>query len=186
MQVCWLGQFGRCDSQFGFFKALRQGKEGRPFLRRSSASTATFSNFYNPEDASVFRRRKPTSCPTDMFFSVKTQKDCSFKYCALHRIFCHKLVNIYIFSIIGHILSYVQRNKMLLFSFFCLLFLVLFREIPENEHRQFPHEAVKLEGGRKMNPHLEFLQWMSRRRKRKRRAGSFQEEVLVSSDGLLV
>lgn len=27
----------------------------------------------------------------------KNQKYCSFKYCALHRIFCHKLVNIYIF-----------------------------------------------------------------------------------------
>lgn len=132
MQVCWLGQFGRCDSQFGFFKALRQGKEGRPFLRRSSASTATFSNFYNPEDASVFRRRKPTSCPTDMFFSVKTQKDCSFKYCALHRIFCHKLVNIYIFSIIGHILSYVQRNKMLLFFFVCFFLFCLEKSLRTN------------------------------------------------------
>lgn len=57
----------------------------------------------------------------------KNQKYCSFKYCALHRIFCHKLVNIYIFffSIFRHILSYIQDNKMLLFSFvifFCLLF----------------------------------------------------------------
>lgn len=30
-------------------------------------------------------------------FVSKTKKYCSFKYCALHRIFCHKLVNIYIF-----------------------------------------------------------------------------------------
>lgn len=55
-------------------------------------------------------------------FVSKTKKYCSFKYCALHRIFCHKLVNIYIFfSIFRHILSYIQDNKMLLFFFFFFL-----------------------------------------------------------------
>lgn len=68
------------------------------------------------------------------FVLFPNQRYCSFKYCALHRIFCHKLVNIYIISIFRHILSYIQDNKMLLFSFvffFCVCLLP--REIPESE-----------------------------------------------------
>lgn len=71
----------------------------------------------------------------------KNQKYCSFKYCALHRIFCHKLVNIYIFfSIFRHILSYIQDNKMLLFSSFFSVFLsaFFFWEIPESVCWQLP------------------------------------------------
>lgn len=157
-------------------------RSGRQLLRRRrSASTGvSFSDSYNPQYASVFRRMSTLhvhflSCNWPVFFCsslhvcrakpagvnapllelapdamqgqrfevllicfffscFKNQKYCSFKYCALHRIFCHKLVNIYIFfSIFRHILSYIQDNKMLLFSFvffFCLLF--VFREIPEN------------------------------------------------------
>ena len=65
------------------------------------------------------------------------QKYCSFKYCALHRIFCHKLVNIYIFffSIFRHILSYIQDNKMLLFSF--VIFFVCFFFFKEKSLRMF-------------------------------------------------
>lgn len=47
------------------------------------------------------RKAKPFGvlliCFFFFLFVFKNQKYCSFKYCALHRIFCHKLVNIYIF-----------------------------------------------------------------------------------------
>jgi len=49
------------------------------------------------------RRRFPTDAMQGERFEVllpppRNQKYCSFKYCALHRIFCHKLVNIYNFQ----------------------------------------------------------------------------------------
>lgn len=40
------------------------------------------------------------------FLLLKVKKYCSFKYCALHRIFCHKLVNIYIFHSFFNIQTY--------------------------------------------------------------------------------
>lgn len=78
-----------------------------------------------------------------LFTCFKNQKYCSFKYCALHRIFCHNLVNIYIISIFRHILSYIQDNKMLLFSFVFFFVHFLPREIPENEcFAKFPQEQA--------------------------------------------
>lgn len=54
----------------------------------------------------------------------KTKKYCSFKYCALHRIFCHKLVNIYIFIQYSDIYFHIYRT----IKCFCSLsvFLVFF------------------------------------------------------------
>lgn len=75
--------------------------------------------------------------PSDMLFflfCLQSQKYCSFKYCALHRIFCHKLVNIYIFSQYSDIYFHIYRT---IKCFFFISFLFLFRfsflrEIPEN------------------------------------------------------
>lgn len=60
------------------------------------------------------------------FFHVcfKNQKYCSFKYCALHRIFCHKLVNIYIFQY-SDIYFHIYRT----IKCFCSLFFLLFRPL---------------------------------------------------------
>lgn len=72
--------------------------------------------------------------PSDMFFFFlvsKTKKYCSFKYCALHRIFCHKLVNIYIFFQYSDIYFHIYRTIKCfcsLFFFFCLLFFFFFKE----------------------------------------------------------
>lgn len=71
----------------------------------------------------------------------KNQKYCSFKYCALHRIFCHKLVNIYIFffqysDIYFHIYRTIKCFCSLSLSFFVCFFFQ--REIPENVCWQFP------------------------------------------------
>lgn len=75
------------------------------------------------------------------FFHVcfKNQKYCSFKYCALHRIFCHKLVNIYIFQY-SDIYFHIYRTIKCFCSLFFLLFFrrLFFREIPENVCWQLP------------------------------------------------
>lgn len=42
----------------------------------------------------------------------RKRKYCSFKYCALHRIFCHKLLNIYIFfSIFRHTYTFICTRR---------------------------------------------------------------------------
>lgn len=57
----------------------------------------------------------------------KTEKYCSFKYCALHRIFCHKLVNIYIFFFqYSDIYFHIYRTIKCFCSLFVCFFLLFF------------------------------------------------------------
>lgn len=51
-------------------------------------------------------------------FVPQNQKYCSFKYCALHRMFCHKLLNIYIFF---NIQTYVYFHIYRTIKCFCSL-----------------------------------------------------------------
>lgn len=58
----------------------------------------------------------PTSeCPSDMlfffFFVSKAKRYCSFKYCALHRIFSHKLLNIYIFFLNTQTYTFIYTRQ---------------------------------------------------------------------------
>lgn len=117
------------------FTGLKHGS-GCQRLRccRSASTVVSFSDSYNPQYASVFRRMhtlhvrfpshhwpvfcsslhvcraKPAGVHHSLNWPLMQCKAnvlksfwyvfflyCSFKYCALHRIFCHKLVNIYIF-----------------------------------------------------------------------------------------
>lgn len=110
---------------------LRNGNKECHKKQNSRQFRATFWIGVRP-----LRRKVWSQSPSDMFpyFCFKKEKYCRFKYCALHRIFCHKLVHIYIcfqYSDIDfHIYRTIQCFVLFFVVFTCFFFFLSLKWVP--------------------------------------------------------